>query len=121
LEEQEAEAVLHEAGSEARSRWKSTRSGGYSMLEKENGVNFDYHPAPKTEGEEDRKTVAPTETTPPSGWWFSKLFHRIKRFYQSSWIEIQFIWIVLIFLRRVWIEGRQGLILRSKMKAKKAE
>jgi hypothetical protein len=121
LEEQEAGAVLHEAGAETRDRWTTTRSGRYSMLEKENGVRFDYPPAPKARDEDHKKTTAPIENAPPSGWWFSRLFNRIKRFYQSSWIEIQFIWIVLIFLRRVWIEGRQGLILRSKMKAKKAE
>jgi len=121
LEEQEAEAVLHEAGLETRDTWKTTRSGRYSLLEKEHGVRFDYPPASNARGEDHKKTAAPTGTTPPSGWWFSRLFNRIKRIYQSSWIEIQFIWIVLIFLRRVWIEGRQGLILRSKMKAKKAE
>jgi hypothetical protein len=127
LEEQEIEAVLHEAEARAgatvgQDHWRTTRSGRYSLLEKDQPV---YSLTPGQEVDGMRDTTTETTTTPdgsnPTGSFLGRIFQRIKRFYQSTWLEIQFIWVVLIFLRRVWIEGRQGLVLRSKVKDKKLE
>lgn len=82
------------------SSWMTTRSGYYSLLEK---VPSSPIGRPTT----DEATPAPTS-------WLGKLFHRIKRCIHTTWLEVQFMWTVLIFLRKVWFEGRRGMILRSK-------
>lgn len=117
MDEQESETILHEAGGGNRDEdWKTTRLGRYSLLEKNDTA---YLASPEhDEGRRNEPTTAQDEPS-PSGSWFGRIFQRMKRFYQSTWLEIQFIWVVLIFLRRVWIEGRQGLVLRSRLKDKK--
>ncbi|KAH8078225.1 hypothetical protein HD553DRAFT_346121 [Filobasidium floriforme] len=126
LEEQEIEAVLHEAEARAEAaggqdHWRTTRSGRYSLLEKDQRV-YSFTSGQEVDGIRDTTTETTTPDSPnPTGSFLGRIFQRIKRFYQSTWLEIQFIWVVLIFLRRVWIEGRQGLVLRSKVKDKKLE
>jgi hypothetical protein len=110
MEQHEMDSVLNEAGmSASQSAWITTRSGSYSMMEKESsGDVFTDRAAGVVEKKEDDDE---REGNPSH--WVGRLVWRLKTFVRSTWMEVQCIWVVLLFLRRVWIEGRRGLIIRS--------
>lgn len=110
MEPHEMDSVLNEAGmSVGQSAWITTRSGSYSMMEKEgSGDVF----TDRATGVVEKKEDDDGREENPSHW-VGRLVLRLKTFVRSTWMEVQCIWVVLLFLRRVWIEGRRGLIIRS--------
>lgn len=85
--------------------WTTEKTGDYTMLSRTRSRSPSTPP--------NQPSTSPNPISPSGGSWLSKLYHRLTSLVKATWLEIQFAWVVVVFLRRVWVEGRRGVILRA--------